>query len=109
MDHHIRSAVTNGLRRRGADVLTADEDGHARTPDDRVLRRATQIGRVVFTHDTDYLAIAHQWQAIGQEFAGVVFVHQEALPIAKMIDDLELIAKATDPEDMRNRVEFLPL
>jgi hypothetical protein len=109
MDHQIRSAVTDGLRRREVDVLTAFEDGFSRSPDDGVLQRATELGRVLFTHDTDFLAIAHHWQSIGQEFTGVVYAHQEDMPIGKMIDDLELIAKAADPEDLWNRVEYLPL
>ena len=29
MDHHVPAAITEGLRSRGIDVLTAFEDGHA--------------------------------------------------------------------------------
>jgi hypothetical protein len=75
MDHHVRRAVTDGLLRRGVDVLTAFEDGFSRISDDRVLQRSTELRRVIFTHDVDYLAIAHEWQSIGREFAGVVYVH----------------------------------
>jgi hypothetical protein len=40
MDVHIRQAVTDGLRRRGVDVLTAQEDNAARLSDDELLDRA---------------------------------------------------------------------
>jgi predicted nuclease of predicted toxin-antitoxin system len=109
MDHHVRRAVTEGLRRRGVDVLTAYQDGFAGKSDERLLERSTQLGRVLFTHDEDFLAIAHHWLLDGREFAGIVYVHQDELPNRKMIDDLELIAKAADPKDTWNRVEFLPL
>ena len=33
MDVHVRRAVTVGVRLRGVDVLTAQEDGFARAPD----------------------------------------------------------------------------
>ena len=33
MDTCVESAITNGLRARGVDVLTTQEDGHAETPD----------------------------------------------------------------------------
>jgi hypothetical protein len=49
MDHHVHSGITKGLRRRGIDVLTAGEDGRASVPDEVLLERATELGRVVFT------------------------------------------------------------
>lgn len=34
MDHHVPSAITAGLRKRGVDVFTAEEDGSATLEDD---------------------------------------------------------------------------
>jgi predicted nuclease of predicted toxin-antitoxin system len=53
MDVHIRRAVTEGLRLRGVDVLTAQEDKAAELDDALLLDRATELGRVLFTHDDD--------------------------------------------------------
>ncbi|MCY3017856.1 MAG: hypothetical protein NTW87_02330 [Planctomycetota bacterium] len=39
----------------------------------------------------------------------MVFAEQRAVTIGKCIEDLELIAKAYEPEDIANRVEHLPL
>jgi hypothetical protein len=52
MDHHIPMAVTEGLRLRGVDVLTAYEDGTAQVEDPILLQRANELGRVLFTQDT---------------------------------------------------------
>jgi hypothetical protein len=49
MDHHVPSAITMGLRRRGVDVLTADEDGSAALEAAPLLERATVLGRVLFS------------------------------------------------------------
>ena len=46
MDVHIRRAVTSALRLRSVDVLTAQEDGAAELDDDRLMQRATELGRV---------------------------------------------------------------
>ena len=55
MDVHVRRAITEGLRLRGVDVLTAQED-HARELDDPdLLDRSTALGRVFFTQDNDLL------------------------------------------------------
>jgi len=70
MDVHVPSAVTAGLRRRGVDVLTSQEDGTREADDAALLQRATDLGRVLFTQDDDLLAIASQWQQEAREFAG---------------------------------------
>jgi hypothetical protein len=54
MDVHVPAAITSGLRRRGIDVLTSQEDGSERLPDDRLLERSTQLGRVLFSQDDDF-------------------------------------------------------
>lgn len=33
MDHHVKAAITDGLRRRGVDVVTCLEDGMDRAKD----------------------------------------------------------------------------
>ncbi len=109
MDHHVPAAVTAGLRRRGVDVLTAYEDGMAEAADEDILQRATAAGRSVFTQDEDFLLIASEWQRVPRPFAGVVFGSQESLSVGQAIADLELIAKASEPEQMRNAVQFIPL
>lgn len=49
MDVHVRQAVTNGLRLRGIDVITAQEDGATMFDDAELLDRASQLRRVLFT------------------------------------------------------------
>ena len=55
------------------------------------------------------LMIANRWLQHSHEFAGLVYAHQLAITIGRAVLDLELMANALDPEDMVNRVEFLPL
>jgi hypothetical protein len=109
MDHHVHAAITDGLRARGIDVVTAFEDGTADWEDDDLLHRATELGRVLFSQDRDLLEIARNWQHSGRQFAGVVYAHQFGVTIGQAINDLELIATICDPEDMKNWLEFLPL
>jgi predicted nuclease of predicted toxin-antitoxin system len=76
MDVHVPSAITEGLRRKGVDVLTSQEDGTRQADDESLLERATGLARILVTQDEDLLAIAAQWQASGREFAGLVFARQ---------------------------------
>lgn len=109
MDQHIRLEITQGLRRRGIDVVTAHEDGGATLEDDELLQRATSLGHVLVTQDQDFHRITAEWQNNSREFTGLVFAIQELVVIGKMIDYLELVARLKSPEEMRNQVEYIPL
>lgn len=109
MDVHIRWAVTDGLRRRGVDVLSAQEDGSAQLDDASLLDRATSLGRVLFSQDDDLLAEATRRQRAGEPFSGVIYAHQFRTTVGQAIRDLEVIATVFEPDDIANRVEYLPL
>ena len=108
-DHNVRAAIVHGLRQRGVDVLVAFEDGHAEAEDLDVLARATELGRVVFSNDDDFLAVAHAWLKTGRSFSGVVYVHQLRLTVGQTIADIEILAKVGMPGDFMNRIEYLPI
>jgi uncharacterized protein with PIN domain len=105
-DVHVRRAVTLGLRLRGVDVLSAQEDGAERLDDPRLLTRATELGRVLFTQDDDLLKEAARRQDAAGRFAGIIYGHQLDVTIGECIDDLELIANVTDPEEWTNVVNI---
>ena len=109
MDVHVPVAVTAGLRRRGVDVLTAQEDGARELDDELLLHRATSLGRILFTQDKDLLGIATAWQVQSRAFAGVVFCHQLNLGIGRMLEDLELLATCATNEELRSFVTYIPL
>jgi predicted nuclease of predicted toxin-antitoxin system len=109
MDEHVDIAITRGLRMRGIDVLTAQEDGLDATPDPVVLDRSTSLDRVVFTKDSDFLAEANRRQNQGIPFAGVVYAHQIGPSVGLCVRDLEILAVVYELSEMMNRVEYLPL
>jgi predicted nuclease of predicted toxin-antitoxin system len=108
MDVHIPRAITNGLKRRGVEVITAQEDSTAKLDDPPLLDRATELNRPLYTQDDDLLAEARRRQTAGEVFSGVIYSHQLRSPIGRCVDDLELVAKTFEPEDLKNRVEFIP-
>jgi hypothetical protein len=76
MDMHVRREVTEGLRRRGVDVVTAQEDGADTLPDPQLLDRAADLERLLFSQDEDLLAEAVARQRSGRSFKGVAYAHQ---------------------------------
>jgi hypothetical protein len=109
MDHNVRGPVTTGLRLRGVDVLTAYEDGHHTVDDPELLDRATALSRVLFSQDEDLLSEAVHRQRAGLPFGGLIYCHQERLGIGALIAELELVAKASEPSELEERVLYLPL
>jgi hypothetical protein len=108
MDEHFPVAITNGLRRRGVDVLTAQEDGRDSAPDSELLDRATTLRRVFVTSDTDLLREAAARHQAGKEFTGIAFIQQFAISIGDSVRDLEVLAGACDFDELLNKVEYLP-
>jgi hypothetical protein len=109
MDAHIPRAIWAGLRLRGIDVITAQEDHADTLPDPELLDRAAWLQRVLFSFDDDLLAEAARRQQEGIPFSGLIYAHPLRISIGACIQDLETIAQAGELEDLVNQVVFLPL
>jgi hypothetical protein len=108
MDVHVPQAITEQLRRRGVDVLTAIEDGRGTDSDDQLLERSTALGRVLFTQDIRFKAMAEDWQRQGRRFQGLLFGHQLGATVGQYVSKLEMIAVASEPDEWGNVVQHLP-
>jgi hypothetical protein len=109
MDENVQGEITRGLRRLGVDVLTVQEDGRVGTPDPLVLDRSGELGRVLFSQDTDLLVEAKRRQEAWERFGGVVFARQNIVPNGRCIADLHILTLAGHPDDFQDRVWYLPL
>jgi predicted nuclease of predicted toxin-antitoxin system len=109
MDVNVPAAITAGRRRRGIDVLTSQEDGSDRWPDDALLDRATKLSRILFSQDDDLLALAAQWQQEEKQSSGVIYTHQMSAGIGTLVNDLELVLSCCSATELANCVTYLPL
>jgi predicted nuclease of predicted toxin-antitoxin system len=90
MDEHIAKSVTEGLRRRGVDVVTAQEANMHSAADDKHLALAASQGRVIFSQDADFLRL----HAAGVPHHGIVYVPQQT-PTGYIIRNLILSRRLT--------------
>ena len=60
LDENVDPDVALALRRQGIDVTVTREMGLLGQPDEVQLAFACQQGRVIVTHDTDFLRLASQ-------------------------------------------------
>jgi hypothetical protein len=108
MDVHIPMAITEQLRRRAVDVLTAQDDGAIEIPDFELLERAAKLDRVTVTFDLGFKGLAESWQRDRRRFAGLLFGHQRAGSIGDYVNCLYLIATASELEEWQNVIQPIP-
>ena len=101
-DEHVAHAVADGLRRLGVDVTTTTDAGLVGASDLQQLAFAVATGRVLFTEDRDFLALAAT-----HEHPGLAYCAQNTRSIGQIVRGLQLIWEVYEPEEMRNRIEFL--
>ena len=105
-DAPVNRAIANGLRFKGVDVLTAQEDGFGKASDEEILKRAAELSMPLVTTDHDFLVLAAEWQKVGRPFPGIIFL-KPGLSIGYVVEELEFFAKAGELEDFENKVIFL--
>jgi predicted nuclease of predicted toxin-antitoxin system len=103
LDENCDPRIAVGLRLHDIDVGTTAEAGLLQASDEEQLAYATAQSRVIVTQDTDFLRLA----AAGQEHPGIVFYPAQNRSIGQVIRDVQLIWEVYEPEEMRNRVEYI--
>ena len=103
LDENISSSVAAGLRRRGVDVTTTAEAGLIGAEDVAQLAFSASHGRVMVTHDADFLRL----HANGTAHAGIAYCVVGAFTAGELLRRLVLIYDLLSVEEMANRIEFL--
>jgi len=106
-DESVHTAVAEGLRRRGMDAWSARDAGNLGLSDEDQLEHAAREHAAIFTHDDDFLRLAHAWAQQGKEHWGIIYVHEHKLSIGERLARLLECALVFEPQEMKNRVEFL--
>ena len=81
LDETCRTALAAGLRLRGIEVTTTPDVGLLGAIDPVQLAHAHNQGRVIFTHDADFIALHNS----GAQHSGIVYCHQYRHPLGEVI------------------------
>ena len=90
------------------DFQSATDAGLAGLTDLEVLTLASEQGRILVTHDKRTMPLHFGTFIEGSQSPGVLVVPQ-SLSVARVAEDLLLIASATQPNEWVNRIVFLPI
>ena len=114
-DQDVYASTIAFLRSQGHDVQTAREAGLSATPDQEILRRALEAGRILLTRDSDFgsLAFLSMQPSIGIILLRIapqsaLQVHQELLRLLSERTEEELRYLFAVVEPNRHRIRRLP-
>ncbi len=96
LDENVPTEVARQLRSSGIDAVTARDLRQLGGADRDHLQRASELSRMLCTHDQDFLRIA----AAGAEHAGIAFSPQSRVSIGGWVRELRALHA---PGSMRSR------
>lgn len=102
LDEHVSRAIEHGLQQRLIDAVRAFSAGNQGADDAAHLAYATELGRVVYTNDTDFLRL----HALGNSHAGIVYA-PVGISVREAVEGLAVIHQVLSAEEMQNHVGFL--
>lgn len=105
-DECVDGRVINGLRRRGADIVTAADEGLLSASDEQHLARAIELDRVIVSADVDFLRLVSE-KPRDSHVPGLIFISHSA-PVGAVVSAIVLVTHAFEPKDMVNWVEWVP-
>jgi hypothetical protein len=103
LDENCDTRIAAALRLHGIDLTTSREAGVVGAPDESQLAYAAAQGRVIMTHDADFLRL----HAVGAAHAGIVYCPPQSRSLGDVIRLLVLIWELLEAPEMEGRVEYL--
>ncbi len=103
-DENIDVSVVAGLNKIGIEAVSAREENALELGDDRLLKIATEKGRVFLTNDRkDFKRLGE----ITEGHAGIVIVSRR-LGVGETIREILKIVDHMSPEDIAGTVQWIP-
>jgi len=110
-DHDLNEHIVAGVLRQepAVEFVRVRDIGMNERSDEEILAYAQNEGLLVVSHDVNTMpAAAYARLNAGQSFPGL-FMVQQTLPIRPVIESIVLIRSASQLEEWKNQVVYLPL
>lgn len=103
LDEAVDPDVASALAKHGIDVTTTSQARLRTEPDTAHFAYARRTGRVIVTHDADFLRFAGRTT----DHPGIAYCAPATRSMGEIIERLILVYEVLRAGDMRGRVEFL--
>ena len=104
-DESVELAVSVQLAASGLDVVSAHSLEKLGDADKNHLQRATEMGRVLCTYDSDFLVLATE----GAEHAGIIFAPQQKASIGGWVREIRALHARLSAEEIVGQVVYLSM
>lgn len=110
-DENFNGRILRALLRQipDLDVVRTQDTPLSGTDDRTLLQYAADEHRILLTHDVETL-VGYAWERVrsGVAMPGVIVALTDR-PIGQIIEDLEILLLASQPEELDRQIRFLPL
>lgn len=103
LDENVPVAVAEQLRRRGIVAVTVRDLGLLGESDINHLNLTIAEGRVLYTHDADYIGM----YTGGTDHLGIIFGQQQRHGVGDWVKFLELVYSVYTANETKNRLEYV--
>ena len=103
LDENLPTEIAKQLQSRGIDAITVRDLNLLGESDHNHLQRATSLGRVLCTHDSDFIQLATD----GVQHAGIIYGQQDKHYIGEWVNFLQQIHALYQSEELINIVKFV--
>ena len=110
-DENFNGRLLKGLIQRipELDVIRVQDTELLGQPDPQILEWASEQNRILLTHDVEtIIGFTYDRVKEGKSMPGVIEVRITST-LGETIDDLEILIRASTPEDFDNQVRYIPL
>ncbi len=106
LDEDVHVDLEAALRRRGYDVVHAQEVGRKGKSDPEQLAYAVEQGRCVFTFNVgDFVVLHNEYTRSGEEHCGILVLKQR--PVGETLHRLLRALQPFSEDSLKNRLEFV--
>ena len=102
-DEHIPYSIVKGLRARGVDIFSMEEEQLKSFPDEQLLEYCRSHGRVLLTNDRDFFILAQQ-----KDHGGIIYLTSQYHSIGEVIRAVLKLIDAHAEEEFIKAIFYVP-
>lgn len=99
-DEHIKKGISEGVKRRGVEIYTVEDEGIKGKSDEALLQFAKQKNRVILTNDSDFLEI--------EDHPGILYITTQYASIGEIIKEVVRHVDQYTKEEFEDTIFYIP-
>lgn len=99
-DEHIKKGISDGIKRRGVELHTVEEEEIKGKSDEDLLRFAKERDRVILTNDSDFLEM--------EDHPGILYITTQYASIGEIVQEVVRHVDQYTKEEFQDTIFYIP-